>query len=108
MARYAGSLLLGLLLMLGVFVAMQGFLVNRQFQSAAGGGDVGGASLVNLGNQSAFGSQTPVLPDKPGSFRAPPLPEDTALTGVEAPDVPAPAMAIPGFKPVFVTGAVEN
>ena len=75
MVRYFGSFGLGLLMVMVVLIAMQGLVVGRQFQLNAGAnGDA--SSVVNLNNQVTPTGQITALPDKPGSNRAPILPED--------------------------------
>lgn len=107
MMRYAGSLMLGLLAVISVFIVMQSFVVGRQFQvTTSTSGDTGGA-VVNLNSQNSLASQIAALPDKPGTLRVPPLPEDTALAQAATPDIPVPSMALPGFKPPFTAVAAE-
>ncbi|HEX7965491.1 MAG TPA: energy transducer TonB [Gammaproteobacteria bacterium] len=102
MLRYAGSFVIGLFMVMGVLVAMQSLVVGRQFQlSARAGGDT--TSVVNLNTQTSRNLQLNVLPDKPGTNRTPPLPEDTSLARVQPPDLPLPSMALPAFKPPFAT-----
>ena len=109
MVRYAGSLMLGLLVVISVFIVMQSFVVGRQFQSATANtaADTGGA-VVNLNSQNSLAAQIAALPDKPGTVRTPPMPEDTALAQVATPDIPVPSMTLPGFKPPFTAVAAES
>lgn len=107
MLRYASSLLFGLLTVITVLVVLQSFVVGRQFQSNArntGGDDTG---VVNLGNQTAIGNPINILPARPGTLHTPPLPEQGGLARVQPPEIPAPAMALPGFKPPFTAVAAE-
>ena len=108
MLRYAGSLMLGLLAVITVFVVMQSFVVGRQFQfTTATSGDTA-SSVVNLGSQNSLASQIAALPDKPGTVRTPPLPEEAALAQATPPDITAPSMSLPGFKPPFTAVAAES
>ena len=107
MLRYASSTLFGLLTVFTVLVVLQSFVVGRQFQSNALNNGNDNSSVVNLGNQAALGNSIAVLPDKPGTLHAPPLPEQVALARVQPPEIPAPAMALPGFKPPFTAVAAE-
>ena len=108
MLRYAGSLMLGLLAVISVFIVMQSLVVGRQFQSATGtSADTAGA-VVNLAGQNSLASQIAALPDKPGTVHTPPLPEDSAFAQATPPDVPVPSMALPGFKPPFTAVAAES
>ena len=108
MLRYAGSLALGLLMVITVFVVMQSFVVGRQFQTTtAGASSDTGSAVVNLNSQNTLASQIAALPDKPGTVRTPPLPEDTALAQAATPDIPVPSMGLPGFKPPFTAVAAE-
>jgi protein TonB len=108
MVRYFGSFALGLLMVMGVLIAMQSLVVGRQFQlNAAGNGD--SASLVNLNNT---GAQQPLsigaLPAKPGpGNRAPSLPEDTVVRAAP-PDLPLPSIGLPAYKPQFAAGATQS
>ncbi|HEV2212019.1 MAG TPA: energy transducer TonB [Gammaproteobacteria bacterium] len=106
MTRYAVSAMLGLLAVMTLLVVLQNFVVGRQFQLNSAGADTGNSGVVNLNSQGASFSQGGRLPDKPANVRAPALPQESALAGLEAPPVPAPAMALPGFKPPFATEAV--
>jgi protein TonB len=107
MLRYAGSLALGLLMVLTVLVTMQSLVVGRQFQLNAGGnGDA--ANVVNLNNAAPVALQIGALPPKPGSNRAPGLPEDPAVARTAPPDMPLPAMGLPAYKPQFATGATQS
>jgi periplasmic protein TonB len=64
--------------------------------------------VVNLNSQNNLASQIAALPDKPGTLRPPPLPEDTALLAqASPPDIPVPSMGLPGFKPPFTAVAAE-
>lgn len=108
MLRYAGSLTLGLLVVITVFVVMQSFVVGRQFQLTSGGSSDSGTSVVNLDSQNSLASQIAALPDKPGSLHTPPLPEDTALAQATPPDISVPSMALPGFKPPFTAVAAQS
>jgi protein TonB len=108
MLRYAGSLMLGLLAVISVFVVMQSFVVGRQFQTATGNSGDTASSVVNLGGQNSLASQIAALPDKPGTVRTPPLPEEAALAQAAPPDITAPSMALPGFKPPFTAVAAES
>lgn len=102
MARYLGSLALGLLMVLTVLIAMQGLVVGRQFQLSAGGnGDA--ANVVNLSNVAPTASQITVLPEKPGANRPPSLPEDSGLARVAPPDLPLPSLGLPAYKPLFTS-----
>ena len=105
MVRYAGSLLLGLLAVISVFIVMQNFVVGRQFQSNTGTAADSGSAVVNLNSQNSLAAQIAALPEKPGTLRTPPLPEDTALAQAATPDIPVPTMALPGFKPPFTAVA---
>lgn len=109
MVRYAGSLVLGLLAVITVFIVMQSFVVGRQFQASTAGtaADTSGA-VVNLNSQNSLAAQIAALPDKPGTVRTPPMPEDTALAQAATPDIPVPSMALPGFKPPFTAVAAES
>ena len=107
MLRYAGSLMLGLLAVISVFIVMQSFVVGRQFQLTTGTSSDTAGAVVNLASQNSLASQIAALPDKPGTLRTPPLPEDSALAQAAPPDVPVPAMALPGFKPPFTAVAAE-
>ena len=101
MVRYAVSFSLSLLAVLTVFVVMQSFVVGRQFQftaGATGGSDTG---VVNLGSTASLTNQTGALPENPENLKPPALPEDQALAHVAPPEVPAPALGLPGFKPPF-------
>lgn len=106
MLRYAGSLTLGLLAVLTVFVAIQSFVVGRQFQQNIGAATDTGGGVVNLNNQNSLAAQISALPDKPGTVRTPPLPGGVALGQVET-DIPAPSMALPNFKPPFAAVAAS-
>jgi len=106
MIRYAGSLALGLLAVLTVFVAIQSFVVGRQFQQNIGATTDTGGSVVNLNSQNSLAAQLSSLPDKPGTLRTPPLPGGAALGQVET-DIPAPSMALPNLKPPFAAVAAE-
>jgi protein TonB len=102
MVRYFGSLGLGLLMVLTVLIAMQGLVVGRQFQLNAGAnGDA--SSVVNLNNQATPTGQITALPDKPGSNRAPALPEDPGLARVAPPDLPLPSLGLPAYRPSFTS-----
>jgi protein TonB len=102
MVRYFGSFGLGLLMVLTVLIAMQGLVVGRQFQLNAGAnGDA--SSVVNLNNQATPTGQITALPDKPGSNRAPALPEDPGLARVAPPDLPLPSLGLPAYKPAFTS-----
>lgn len=105
MTRYAISMMLGLLAVLTLLVVLQNFVVGRQFQLSAAGAGADNSGLVNLNSQGTQASQGGRLPDKPANVRAPALPQEAALAGVEAPQIPAPTMALPGFKPPFATEA---
>ena len=107
MLRYAGSLMLGLLAVISVFIVMQNFVVGRQFQSTTSNTAESGGAVVNLNSQNSLAAQIAALPEKPGTLRTPPLPEDTALAQAAAPDIPVPSMALPGFKPPFTAVAAE-
>lgn len=106
MLRYAGSLTLGLLAVLTVFVAIQSFVVGRQFQQNIGAATDTGGGVVNLNSQNSLAAQISALPDKPGTIRTPPLPGGAALGQVET-DIPAPSMALPSFKPPFAAVAAS-
>jgi len=108
MLRYAGSLMLGLLSVITVFVVMQSFVVGRQFQTSTGASGDTASSVVNLGSQNSLASQIAALPDKPGTVRTPPLPEDAALAQAAPPDISAPSMSLPAFKPPFTAVAAES
>lgn len=107
MLRYASSTLFGLLTVFAVLVVLQSFVVGRQFQSNALNNAGDNTGVVNLGNQAAIGNSLTVLPDKPGALHTPPLPEQAGLARVQPPEIPAPAMALPGFKPPFTAVAAE-
>jgi protein TonB len=107
MLRYAGSLVLGLLMVLTVLVAMQSLVVGRQFQLNAGG-SADTSAVVNLNNVAPVALQIGALPPKPGSNREPGLPEDSAIARVAPPDLPLPAMGLPAYKPQFATGATQS
>ena len=107
MVRYAGSLLLGLLAVISVFIVMQSFVVGRQFQSTTSTTADSSSAVVNLNSQNSLAAQIAALPDKPGTLHTPPLPEDTALAQTATPDIPVPSMALPGFKPPFTAVAAE-
>jgi protein TonB len=107
MLRYAGSLVVGFFAVIAVFVVMQSLVVGRQFQSNTAAANEAGASVVNLDSQNSLASQIAALPDKPGTLRTPPLPEDTALAQAAPPDIPAPSMGLPGFKPPFTAVAAS-
>ena len=107
MVRYAGSLLLGLLAVITVFIVMQSFVVGRQFQSATGASTDSGGAVVSLNSQNSLAAQIAALPEKPGTVRTPPLPEDAAVAQAATPDIPVPSMALPGFKPPFAAVAAE-
>lgn len=100
--------MLGLLAVITVFVIMQSFVVGRQFQTTTGASGDTATSVVNLGSQNSLASQIAALPDKPGTVRTPPLPEDTALAQAAPPDISAPSMSLPGFKPPFAAMAAES
>lgn len=108
MLRYAGSLMLGLLAVISVFVVMQSFVVGRQFQTSIGTSGDTTSTVVNLGARNSLASQIAALPEKPGTVRTPPLPEETALAQAAPPDISAPSMALPGFKPPFTAVAAES
>jgi protein TonB len=108
MTRYFASMMLGLLAVLTLLVVLQNFVVGRQFQLNAGGGGADSAGLVNLNSQSTLTSQGGRLPVKPPNIRPPILPQESALADVEPPPLPAPAMALPGFKPPFNTEAAAS
>ena len=106
MVRYFGSFGLGLLMVLTVLIAMQGLVVGRQFQlNANANGD--SSSVVNLNNQGSSTSLITALPDKPGTNRAPALPEEN-LARVAPPDLPLPNLGLPAYKPAFASGPVQN
>ncbi len=105
--RYAGSFMLALLTVLTVLGVLQSFVVNRQFQLNAGANS-GSAGVLNLGNQSNLGGQITIMPDRAAVQHTPPLPNDTELARVQAPDVPPPSMGLPAFKPVFSVAAAQN
>jgi protein TonB len=108
MLRYAGSLMLGLLAVITVFVVMQSLVVGRQFQSnTAFAGSESGAAVVNLDSQNSLASQIAALPDRPGTSRPPALPEEAALAQAAPPDIATPSMALPGFKPPFTAVAAS-
>jgi protein TonB len=101
MMRYAMSSFFALLAVLTVFVVMQSFVVGRQFQfttAVSGGNDAG---VVNLGNTGTLSNQSGALPQNPADLKPPPLPEDQALARLAPPEVAAPTLGLPGFKPVF-------
>jgi protein TonB len=107
MVRYAGSLVLGLLMVLTVLVAMQSLVVGRQFQlNAASNTDT--QSVVNLNNVAPVALQIGALPPRPGANREPGLPEDSALARVAPPDLPLPALGLPAYKPQFATGTTQS
>lgn len=106
MIRYAGSLALGLLAVLTVFVAIQSFVVGRQFQQNLGATADTSGGVVSLNSQNSLAAQISALPDKPGTVRTPPLPGGAALGQVEM-DIPAPSMALPSFKPPFAVVAAS-
>lgn len=107
MVRYFGSLGLGLLMVLAVLIAMQGLVVGRQFQlNANANGDAG--NVVNLNNQATPTAVIGALPDKPGTNRAPALPEDTVLARVAPPDLPLPSLGLPAYKPAFASSPAQN
>ncbi|MFI4920444.1 MAG: energy transducer TonB [Gammaproteobacteria bacterium] len=108
MLRYAGSLMLGLLAVITVFVVMQSFVVGRQFQLTSGGSSDSGASVVNLDSQNSLASQIAALPEKPGTLHTPPLPEDAGLAQAAPPDISVPTMSLPGFKPPFTAVAAVS
>lgn len=106
MVRYFGSFGLGVLMVLAVLIAMQGLVVGRQFQlSADASGDA--ASVVNLNSQAGTASIITALPDKPGTNRAPPVPEES-LARVAPPDLPLPSLGLPAYKPSFAGGPVQS
>jgi protein TonB len=107
MLRYAGSLALGLLMVLTVLVTMQSLVVGRQFQLNAGG-NADTSNVVNLNNAAPVALQIGALPPKPGANRAPGLPEDPAVARVAPPDMPLPAIGLPAYKPQFATGATQS
>src|SRR5690349_14509718 len=101
MARYFGSLALGLLMVMAVLVAMQSLVVGRQFQlNAAGNGE--NSSLVNLnGGNTQQPLSIGALPPKPGpGNRAPALPEESVARAAP-PDLPLPSIGLPAYKPQF-------
>lgn len=100
MVRYAGSLVLGLLAVLAVFVSIQSFVVGHQFQQNIGATTDTGGGVVSLNSQNSLAAQISALPDRPGTVRTPPLPGEAVLAQVET-DIPAPSMALPSFKPPF-------
>lgn len=106
MIRYAGSLALGLLAVLTVFVAIQSFVVGRQFQQNISATADTGDSVVNLNSQNSLAAQISALPDRPGTVRTPPLPGGAVLAQVET-DIPAPSMTLPNFKPPFAVVAAS-
>lgn len=106
MIRYVGSLALGLLAVLTVFVAIQSFVVGRQFQQNLSATADTGGSVVNLNSQNSLAAQLSALPDRPGTVRTPPLPGGVVLAQVET-DIPAPSMALPNFKPPFAAVAAS-
>lgn len=107
MVRYAGSLALGLLMVLTVLVAMQSLVVGRQFQLNAGG-NADASSVVNLNNVAPVALQIGALPPKPGANRAPGLPEDPAVARVAPPDMPLPTLGLPAYKPQFAASATQS
>jgi periplasmic protein TonB len=107
MVRYAGSLVLGLLMVLTVLVAMQSLVVGRQFQLNAGG-SADTSAVVNLNNVAPVALQIGALPPKPGANREPGMPEDSAIARAAPPDLPLPAMGLPAYKPQFATGATQS
>ncbi|HEY1774161.1 MAG TPA: energy transducer TonB [Gammaproteobacteria bacterium] len=107
MLRYAGSLALGLLMVLTVLIAMQSLVVGRQFQLNAGS-NTDASSVVNLNNVAPVALQIGALPPKPGANREPGLPEDSAVARVAPPDLPLPALALPAYKPQFAAGATQS
>lgn len=108
MLRYAGSLMLGLLAVISVFIVMQSLVVGRQFQVTTGASGDSAGAVVNLAGQNSLAAQIAALPEKPGTTHTPPLPEDSALAQATPPDVPVPTMALPAFKPPFTAVAAES
>jgi TonB family protein len=107
MLRYAASTLLGLFAVFAVLVVLQNFVVGRQFQLASAG--AGNASAVlNLGNEGNQNQSLSALPDRATALRTPPMPEDPVLGRSQAPDVSAPSMPLPGFKPPFSAIASQS
>ncbi len=100
LTRYAGSFVIGLLMVFSVLIAMQSLVVGRQFQLNAGANG-NATNVVNLGGHVAVNSQIGALPDKPGTNRAPGIPDDPGLARIAPPDLPLPAMNLPAFKPPF-------
>lgn len=109
MVRYLGSFGLGLLMVMGVLIAMQGLVVGRQFQlNAAGNGDTNAVVNLNGGNAAQAPLSIGALPAKPGpGNRAPTLPEDTVARAAP-PDLPLPGIGLPAYKPQFAAGATQS
>jgi len=108
MMRYAASSFLGLLAVMALLVVLQSFVVGRQFQLNTAGAGSDEQGVVNLNSQGVVASQVGRLPEKPGNVRTPALPVEAALAQTEVPQVPAPSLSLPGFKPSFSTEAVAS
>lgn len=107
MLRYAASTLLGLFTVFAVLVVLQNFVVGRQFQLASAGAG-GSSAVVNLGNEGNQNQSLTALPDRATALRTPPMPEDSVLGRTQPPDIGAPAMSLPGFKPAFTSFASQS
>ncbi|HEY3644069.1 MAG TPA: TonB family protein [Gammaproteobacteria bacterium] len=109
MLRYFGSFALGLLMVMGVLIAMQSLVVGRQFQlNAAGNSDTSAVVNLNGGNAAQAPLSIGALPAKPGpGNRAPSLPEENVARAA-APDLPLPNIGLPSYKPQFLAGATQS
>lgn len=103
--RISLSMFFGLLVALGVFLAVQSLLVENQFRAATNQ-SLQGSGLVSF-NSSAQSMQlrNSGKPQKPAAFNEPPLPPAGQLAAVKPPSIGAPSMAVPQLQLAFGVSA---
>lgn len=98
-------MLFGLLVALGVFLVVQGFVAQSQFRRTANE-QVENGGLVNFSNGSNLGqNQFGGRPRKLTAYNEPPLPPVVRLAAVQPPAIAAPGMALPQLDVAFGVSA---
>jgi len=106
--RISLSMLFGLLVALGVFLAVQSLLVENQFRSATNQ-SFQGSGLVSFNNSTQnIQVRNSGKPQKPTAFNEPPLPPVDAFAAVKPPSIAAPSMVVPQVQLAFGVSAAPT
>lgn len=93
--RVSLSVLFGLLVALGVFLVVQGFVAQSQFRRTTNEQFQGGGLVNFSGGTQGLQAQAGGKPRKLTAFSEPPLPPVVSLAAVKPPSIAVPGMAIP-------------